>query len=145
MSAATHVSKRRVTAIVRDRLVDLDPASPEAIALGTVLATGRSLPATDAPAKRPRADRPVVENAEYIAFATRILAAMGKRAAVDIDSLTELAKLRDEVDAQLTRAGLASRDQSPRAQRGDRLGVTKQAVAQRLRRAEGADDVKASA
>lgn len=144
MSAATHVSKRRVTAIVRDRLADLDPASPEAIALSAVLAGVRSLPANDAPAKRPRADRPVVENAEYIAFSTRILAAMGRRAAVDIDSLTELAKLATEVDAQLNRAVLACRDEYSLAEIGARLGVTKQAVAQRLNRAELAT-VKASA
>ena len=78
-----------------------------------------------------------VENNEYIAFASRILRAMGRRAATDIESLTELAKLRDELDEQLNRAILACHAEGYSYNEiGDRMGVTRQAIYQRLNRIE---------
>ena len=132
-----------MTAILRDHLehalANESPSSAAAIeaALEAALDDVRALDATAKPARR-RAERPQVENADYIAFANRILASMGKRAAADIDSLIELARLRDQVDAQLDRAILACREDYSLAEIGSRLGVSKQAVDQRIRRATAA-------
>lgn len=89
-----------------------------------------------------RRTRPHTENADFLAFARRILAAMGKRAAADIDSLGELAELAGELDAQLVRAVRRAREDDGYswAEIGARLGVSRQAAQQRFGRAIAAVD-----
>ena len=74
-----------------------------------------------------------VENDEYGAFARRVLRAYGRRIAQgDIDAITELSSLFEEVEAALGRAVLGLRLLGYSwADIGARLGVTRQAAHQR--------------
>ena len=74
-----------------------------------------------------------VENDEYAAFTRRVLRAYGRRiAAGDIDAITDLDGLLDEVETALSRAVSGLRDTGySLTEIGLRLGVTRQAVHQR--------------
>ena len=77
--------------------------------------------------------RPVVENADYAQFLARILRAMARRAATDIDALPMLAGAADEVDALLVEAVARCRaDGYSWAEIGKRLGVTRQTAHERF-------------
>ena len=81
----------------------------------------------------PNRARPVVENDAYAAFAQRILRAYARRIATgDIESLTLMTHLADEVDTAIGEAvtGLRGFGYSW-AEIGSRLGVTRQAAQQR--------------
>ena len=75
----------------------------------------------------------VVENDDYASFARRVIAAYSRRiAAGDIDAITGMAALADELDAAIRHAitGLRKRGYSW-ADIGARLGITRQAAQQR--------------
>jgi hypothetical protein len=75
----------------------------------------------------------VTENDEYAAFARRVIAAYSRRIARgDIDAITGMAALADDLDAAICRAvtGLRNRGYSW-AEIGTRLGITRQAAQQR--------------
>ena len=74
-----------------------------------------------------------VENDEYAAFARRVLRAYGRRIATgDIDAITELNSLFEEVEAALGRAVLGLRLLGYSwAEIGTRLGVTRQSAHER--------------
>ena len=74
-----------------------------------------------------------VENDEYAAFVRRVLRAYSRRIATgDIDAITELNSLFEEVESALGRAVLGLRLLGYSwAEIGQRLGVTRQAVHQR--------------
>jgi hypothetical protein len=79
-----------------------------------------------------RARRPV-DNDEYASFARRILRAYARRVATgDIDALTAMTALSDEIDTAIGQAvtGLRSFGYSW-ADIGNRLGITRQAAQQR--------------
>ena len=81
----------------------------------------------------PKAARPVAENDEYAAFARRILRAYARRIATgDIESLTLMTHLADEVDTAIGEAvtGLRGFGYSW-ADIGAGLGITRQAAQQR--------------
>jgi len=75
----------------------------------------------------------LVENDEYAAFARRVLRAYGRRiASGDIDAITELNSLFEEVEAALGRAVLGLRLLGYSwAEIGKRLGVTRQTAHER--------------
>ncbi len=77
--------------------------------------------------------RPVVENDAYAAFARRILAAYARRIADgDIESLTHMTGLADDIDTAIGNAITGLRDLGYSwADIGSRLGVTRQAAQQR--------------
>ena len=79
-----------------------------------------------------RAARPV-ENAEFAAFARRVLRAYARRVAVgDIDALTHMTGLFAEIDAAIGQAVTALRGIGYSwADIGARLGITRQAAQQR--------------
>jgi len=81
---------------------------------------------------RNRRSRPV-ENDEYGAFARRVLRAYGRRiASGDIDAITELNSLFEEVESALGRAVLGPRLLGYSwAEIGKRLGVTRQTAHER--------------
>jgi DNA-directed RNA polymerase specialized sigma24 family protein len=74
-----------------------------------------------------------IENDEYAAFARRVLRAYGRRIATgDIDAITELSALSEEVESALGSAVLGLRLLGYSwAEIGKRLGVTRQAVHER--------------
>ena len=77
--------------------------------------------------------RRVVENDDYAYFARRVITAYSRRvAAGDIDAITGMAQLADELDAAIRHAitGLRNRGYSW-ADIGTRLGITRQAAQQR--------------
>ena len=81
----------------------------------------------------PRRRRRVVENDEYASFARRVIDAYSRRvAAGDIDAITGMTALADELDAAIRHAitGLRNRGYSW-AEIGTRLGITRQAAQQR--------------
>jgi hypothetical protein len=81
----------------------------------------------------PKRRKPAAENDQYAAFARRVIAAYSRRiAAGDIDAITEMARLADDLDAAIRCAvtGLRSRGYSW-AEIGTRLGVTRQGAQQR--------------
>jgi hypothetical protein len=74
-----------------------------------------------------------VENDDYARFARRVIDAYSRRiAAGDIDAITGMARLADELDAAIRHAitGLRKRGYSW-ADIGNRLGITRQAAQQR--------------
>ena len=76
----------------------------------------------------------VVENYDYAAFLRRVVRAYGRRvAAGDIDSVYDMARLADDVDAAIRDAitELRARHGYSWADIGLRLGVTRQAAQQR--------------
>ena len=81
----------------------------------------------------PKRARPVVENDEYAAFARRILRAYARRIATgDIDSLTHMTGLADDIETALRNAVIGLREFGYSwAEIGSRLGVTRQAAQQR--------------
>ena len=81
----------------------------------------------------PKRRKPAAENDEYAAFARRVITAYSRRiAAGDIDAITGMARLADDLDAAIRRAitGLRKRGYSW-AEIGTRLGITRQAAQQR--------------
>jgi hypothetical protein len=81
----------------------------------------------------PRRRKRVVENDEYAAFAHRVILACSRRVAVgDIDALTAMTALADDLDTAIRDAitGLRQRGYSW-ADIGIRLGITRQAAQQR--------------
>ena len=81
----------------------------------------------------PRRRKRVVENDEYAAFAHRVILAHSRRvAAGDIDALTAMATLADDLDTAIRDAitGLRQRGYSW-ADIGTQLGITRQAAQQR--------------
>jgi hypothetical protein len=98
-----------------------------------------SLPASPAGQKTvnraltPKRARRLVENDEYAAFARRVIAAYARRVAHgDIDALTAMTSLADQLDAAIGQAvtGLRATGYSW-AEIGARLGITRQAAQQR--------------
>ena len=85
------------------------------------------------PGLTPNRRRRHVENDEYGAFARRVLRAYGRRiAAGDIDAITELRQLAEEVESALGRAVLGLRLLGYSwADIGKRLGVTRQTAHER--------------
>jgi hypothetical protein len=81
----------------------------------------------------PKPRRPVVENDEYAAFTRRILRAYARRVATgDIEALTHMIGLADDVEGTIRTAVIALRDFGYSwADIGNRLGVTRQAAQQR--------------
>lgn len=80
------------------------------------------------------APRPVVENADYAKFMARILRAMARRAATDIDALPMLAGAAEEVETLMAEAVARCRAEGYSwADIGARLGITRQAAQQRFR------------
>ena len=81
----------------------------------------------------PNGPRPVVENDAYAAFARRILRAYARRIATgDIESLTLMTRLADDIDTAIRSAVTGLRDFGYSwADIGSRLGVTRQAAQQR--------------
>jgi hypothetical protein len=77
--------------------------------------------------------RPVVENDAYAAFARRVLRAYARRIAIgDIESLTLLTSLADDIDTAIAEAVTGLRDFGYSwTDIGTRLGVTRQAAQQR--------------
>ena len=76
----------------------------------------------------------VVENYDYAAFLRRVVRAYGRRvAAGDIDSVYDMARLADDVDAAIRDAitELRAKHGYSWADIGLRLGVTRQAAQQR--------------
>jgi hypothetical protein len=86
------------------------------------------------PGRRTGGRRSVVENDDYAAFTRRILAAHGRRIARgDIEGLTTLAALADDIDHALTHAVTGLREAGYSwADIGERLGITRQAAQQRF-------------
>jgi len=85
------------------------------------------------PALTPDRARRPVENDEYAAFARRVLRAYARRIATgDIDALTDMTDLSEEIDTAISQAvtGLRSFGYSW-ADIGTRLGITRQAAQQR--------------
>ncbi len=75
----------------------------------------------------------VVENDEYAAFARRVLRAYARRVATgDVEALTQMTDLADEIDTAIGHAvqGLRGFGYSW-AEIGTRLGITRQAAQQR--------------
>jgi hypothetical protein len=108
-----------------------------AAALTILPSTGQGQPPTGQNtvkrALTPKRARPVVENDDYAAFAHRILAAYARRVATgDIDALTRMTDLADEIDTAIGQAvtGLRAFGYSW-AEIGTRLGITRQAAQQR--------------
>ena len=79
-----------------------------------------------------KAARPVVENDDYAAFAHRILRAYARRVATgDIEALTRMTSLADDIEAAIRNAVTGLRDHGYSwADIGSRLGVTRQAAQQ---------------
>ena len=81
----------------------------------------------------PRRTRRLVENDDYAAFTRRILRAYARRIATgDIEALTLMTDLADEIDSAISQAvtGLRASGYSW-AEIGSRLGITRQAAQQR--------------
>ena len=81
----------------------------------------------------PSRRRRVVENDDYASFTRRVIDAYSRRvAAGDIDAITGMAALADELDAAIRHAitGLRNRGYSW-TDIGTRLGITRQAAQQR--------------
>jgi hypothetical protein len=76
----------------------------------------------------------VVENCDYVVFIRRVVRAYGRRvAAGDIDSVYDMARLADDLDAAIRDAitELRAKHGYSWADIGLRLGVTRQAAQQR--------------
>jgi hypothetical protein len=76
----------------------------------------------------------VIENDEYAAFARRVIRAYSRRVtAGDIDAITEMARLADELDIAIHHAvtGLRVHHGYSWADIAARLGITRQAAQQR--------------
>ena len=80
-----------------------------------------------------RAAARCVENDEYAAFARRVLRAYARRVADgDVEALTLMTDLADEIDTAISQAVTGLRDFGYSwAEIGSRLGVTRQAAQQR--------------
>lgn len=80
-----------------------------------------------------RRPRHLVENSDYAAFAARIIRAHGRRVAGgDIDGLTHLVDLADQLDTTIARAVTQLRAFGYSwTEIGSRLGITRQAAQQR--------------
>jgi hypothetical protein len=82
----------------------------------------------------PKRRKRVVENGEFAVFLGRIISAYTRRvAAGDIDALTDMARLADDLDDAIRQAITLLRAQHGYswADIGTRLGVTRQAAQQR--------------
>jgi hypothetical protein len=85
------------------------------------------------PRLTPESAKRVVENDEYAAFARRILRSYARRIAIgDIDALTQMTGLADDIETAIRAAVIGLRDHGYSwAEIGNRLGVTRQAAQQR--------------
>lgn len=78
---------------------------------------------------RRKREKRVVETSDYMAFARRILRATSRRVADrDIEALTGLKQLREEIDLAMVDAVAGLVDTYSWAEIGRTLGVTKQAA-----------------
>jgi hypothetical protein len=77
--------------------------------------------------------KPPVENDDFAAFARRVIAAYSRRVAQgDIEAITAMAALADDLDAAIRRAITGLREHGYSwAEIGIRLGITRQAAQQR--------------
>ncbi len=85
------------------------------------------------PGRRKRSRR-YVENDDYAAFLRRVIVAYSRRvAAGDIDALTAMTRLADDLDTAIRDAitGLRASHGYSWAEIGTRLGITRQAAQQR--------------
>ncbi len=91
------------------------------------------LPSTVNKSLTPKRPRRVVENDEYAAFLRRVLRAYSRRVAGgDIEALTTMAALADEMDTAIGQAITGLRETGYSwADIAARLGVTRQAAQQR--------------
>jgi hypothetical protein len=85
------------------------------------------------PRLTPESAKRVIENDEYAAFARRILRSYARRIAVgDIDALTQMTGLADDIEAAIRVAVVGLRGHGYSwADIGTRLGITRQAAQQR--------------
>jgi hypothetical protein len=76
----------------------------------------------------PKRRQPVTENSEYAVFARRVLRAYSRRVAVgDVESLTDLISLADDIDEAIGQAMHGLRDAGYSwAEISSRLGTTRQ-------------------
>lgn len=82
----------------------------------------------------------MVENRDYAGFALRILRAMNRRATDDVEALPLLAQIAHEADLALNRAVVGCHAQGfSTAEIGARLGISRQAVHQRIQRQADVD------
>jgi hypothetical protein len=90
-------------------------------------------PDTVKPPLTPNRAGRVRENDEYAAFARRVLRAYARRIATgDIEALTLMTDLADEIDSAITQAVTGLRESGYSwAEIGSRLGITRQAAQQR--------------
>ena len=97
------------------------------ISPGSGIRSGANNPLTANPRRR------VTENDEYAAFARRVIAAYSRRIARgDIDAVTGMAQLADELDIAICHAVTGLRTQGYSwADIGARLGITRQGAQQR--------------
>jgi hypothetical protein len=81
----------------------------------------------------PNSGKRLIENDEYAAFARRILRSYARRIANgDIDALTRMTSLADDIETAVHAAVIGLRDHGYSwADIGNRLGVTRQAAQQR--------------
>lgn len=81
----------------------------------------------------PKRRKPPVENDDYAAFARRVIAAYSRRVACgDIEAITDMTALADQLDAAIRDAITGLRDCGYSwADIGIRLGITRQAAQQR--------------
>ena len=103
--------------------------------VGPMTAALRHLPSAVNRSLTPKRPRRVVENDEYAAFLRRVIRAYSRRVAVgDIEALTDMAAIADEIDTAMRDAitGLRARHGYSWADIAARLGVTRQAAQQRL-------------
>jgi hypothetical protein len=94
---------------------------------------GRDTPSAVNKRLTPKRRKRVVENDDYAAFVQRAIRAYSRRIAQgDIDAITDMARLADDLDAAIRHAitGLRNRGYSW-ADIGTRLGITRQAAQQR--------------
>ena len=97
-----------------------------------------------APARRPRRRRDGTDDAEYVAMMRRMMRALGPRGGADPETLVGIAAIAAEADAILNAAIVRCHETGTDgagysyAEIADRLGVTRQAVHQRVTRYKAA-------
>lgn len=105
--------------------------------------------AATAPAPRRKRRKREVEDAEYAAMIRRMMASLSKRGGADPETLADLAAIATEADAILTAAIVRCHDHGTDgsgyswAEIAARLGVSRQAVQQRVARQRSVDTVPA--
>ena len=99
------------------------------------------------PALTPKRRRRVVENDEYADFLRRVIRAYSRRVASgDIDALSHMTTLADDIDTAIGQAVAGMRDYGYSwAEIGLRLGITRQAAQQRWGHTSGTDSTQGRA